>query len=98
MVGSFLDQSLTEVDSCDKFPFTNKYRQEYRYGRSAEINSLVVTIHRDWHRIVCSYKYWIKTSIRQNTGLHLHRECVGIERLLQKSTPASRPDLVCLKI
>ena len=79
LAGSLLNGSLSEVDSCDKFPLIKKYKQEYRYARSADVNSLVVNIKGDSHRLVCSYNYWIRTSIGQDIELSIHNSKLGFD-------------------
>jgi len=76
MTGSFLNQSLSIIDKCDNFPVTDKYRQESRY-RQPEINSLIVNINGEAHRLICSQDYWYMTSVGDHINLCLHRSKLG---------------------
>jgi len=76
MTGSFLNQSLSIIDRCDNFPVIEKYRQESRY-RQPEINSLVVNINGEAHRIICSQDYWYMTTVGNHINLCLHRSKLG---------------------
>lgn len=76
MTGSFLNQSLSNVDMCNNFPVINKYRQESRF-RQPEINSLVVDINGKSHRLICSLDYWYMTSVGDHIDLCLHKSKLG---------------------
>ena len=76
MTGSFLNQSLSTIDKRDNFPVIDKYRQESRF-RQPEINSLVVNINGESHRLICSYDYWYMTSVGDRINLCLHRSKLG---------------------
>lgn len=76
ITGSFLNQRLSHIDNCDNFPVIAKYRQESRF-RQPEINSLVVDINGESHRIICSRDYWYMTSIGDNIDLCLHTSQLG---------------------
>lgn len=78
MTGSFLNQSLSTIDKCDNFPVIDKYRQESRF-RQPEINSLVVNINGEPHRLICSQDYWYMTSIGNHINLCLHRSILGFD-------------------
>jgi hypothetical protein len=78
MAGSFINQSLSNVDTCDDFVVINKYRQESRF-RQPEINSLVVKIYERPQRIICSRNYWFRTSKGQSVSLCLHKSKLGFD-------------------
>jgi hypothetical protein len=80
MSGSFLNQSLSTIDKCDNFPVIDKYRQESRF-RQPEINSLIVNINGESHRVICSYEYWSRTSVGQNINLGVHESKLGFDYL-----------------
>lgn len=78
MTGSFLNQSLSKIDKCDKYQVINKYRQESRF-RQPELNSLVVNIEGESYRLICSQDYWFRTSIGQSIDLCLHKSMLGFD-------------------
>ena len=78
MLGSFLNQGLSEIDKCDKYQVINKYRQERRL-KQPEINSLVVDLKGKSIRLVCSHNYWFRTSNGQEIDLCLHNSKLGFD-------------------
>jgi hypothetical protein len=78
MIGSFLNQGLSEIDKCDRFQVINKYRQESRF-RQPEVDSLVVDLNGKSVRLVCNYDYWFKTLIGQRIDLCLHKSKLGFD-------------------
>lgn len=80
MTGSFLNQGLSSINKCDNFPVINKYRQESRF-RQPEINSLVVNINGESHRLICSQNLWLKISVGQSINLCLHEGKLGFDYL-----------------
>lgn len=78
MLGSFLNQGLSEIDKCDRYQVINKYRQESRF-RQPEINSLVVDLNGKSFRLVCSRDYWFRTSNGQEIDLCLHSSKLGFD-------------------
>jgi len=78
MLGSFLNQGLSEIDKCDRYKVINKYRQESRF-RQPEVNSLVVDLNGKQIRLVCSRNYWFRTSIGQRIDLCLHKSKLGFD-------------------
>jgi hypothetical protein len=78
MLGSFLNQGLSEIEKCDRYQVINKYRQESRF-RQPEINSLVVDLNGKSFRLVCSRNYWIRTAIGQRIDLCLHNSKLGFD-------------------
>ena len=78
MTGSFINQGLSKIDKCDKFPVINKFMQESRFIQP-EINSLVVNINGESCRIICSRDYWLRTSIGQSIDLCLHKSRLGFD-------------------
>jgi hypothetical protein len=80
MTGSFLNQSLSTIGKCDSFPVIDKCRQASRF-RQPEINSLVVNINGEAHRLICSQVYWFRTSVGQNINLCIHESKLGFDYL-----------------
>jgi len=80
MTGSFLNQGLSIINKCDNFLVIDKYRQESRF-RQPEINSLVVNIDGESHRLICSRDFWLKISVGQSINLCLHESKLGFDYL-----------------
>jgi hypothetical protein len=78
MLGSFLNQGLSKIDTCDRYQVINKYRKESRF-RQPEVNSLVVDLNGKPFRLVCSRNYWFRTSIGQKIDLCLHDSKFGFD-------------------
>lgn len=78
MAGSMINREFSNVEDCDNYIVFSKYRQEYQRG-SPEINSLVVNINGESHRIVCSYDYWCRIGIGQNIDLCLYKSKFGFD-------------------
>ncbi len=78
MLGSFINQGLSEIDKCDIYQVINKYRQESRF-RQPEINSLVVDLNGKSFRLICSHDYWFSTSNGQEIELCLHSSKLGFD-------------------
>lgn len=78
MLGSFLNQGLSEIDKCNRYQVINKYRQESRF-RQPEVNSLVVDLNGKQIRLVCSRDYWFRTSNGQKIDLCLHSSKLGFD-------------------
>ena len=80
LTGSFLNQSLSSIDKCDSFPVIDKFRKESRF-RQPEINSLVVNIYGESHRVICSREYWFRTFVGQSINLCLYKSKLGFDHL-----------------
>ena len=78
LAGSFLNQGLSKIDTCDNFPIINKYRHESHF-RQPEINSLVVNINGESCRLICSRDFWYRTSIGQSIDLCLYKSKLGFD-------------------
>jgi len=78
LTGSMINQEFSKVENCDNYTVINKYRQEYRRG-SPEINSLVVEINGESHRLVCNFNYWDRIDIGQTINLCLYKSKLGFD-------------------
>jgi hypothetical protein len=78
MSASIINLKLSKVDYHDNFIVENKYRQEYRYMQP-EINSIVVQMNGDSRRLVCSYDFWIRTSVGQTVYLTNYKSKLGFD-------------------
>lgn len=78
MSASIMNQKISKVDFRDSFIVENKYRQEYRYMQP-EINSIVVQMNGGSRRLVCSYDFWIRTSIGQTVDLTNYESRLGFD-------------------
>jgi len=76
MSASIINLKLAKVDSHDNFIVVNKYRQEYKYMQP-EINSIVVQMNGDTRRLICSYDFWVRTSIGQPVNLTNYKSRLG---------------------
>ncbi|WP_163718746.1 CD20-like domain-containing protein [Mangrovibacterium lignilyticum] len=80
-VGTVMNQSLSQLDKCDNYTIIHKYRQESR-SRSPEVNSLIITIDGEEHRLVCSRHYWFNTRIGQQINLCLYKSPIGFDYIV----------------
>ena len=83
MTGSFINKSSPEVDKCNKYQVIDKYRQA-RSLRSPSINSLIVDINGESHRVICNYDFWLTTSVGQSIDLCLHNGKLGFDYISVK--------------
>jgi hypothetical protein len=78
MSASIINLKSSKVNYRDNFIVVNKYRQEYRYMQP-EINSIVVQMNGNSHRLVCSYDFWVRTSVGQTVNLTNYKSRLGFD-------------------
>lgn len=75
-IGNILNTAVALKARCETYQVIDKYRKEYRYGRS-EVNTLVVNIENENRRVICNYDYWVKKEINSRLKLCLFESPFG---------------------
>lgn len=78
LTGSILNQSLSKVNECDSYIVVDKFRKEAGF-RSPEVNSLVVNINGNLHRLYCRYDNWHRVLIGKSINLCLYDSKLGFD-------------------
>jgi len=78
LIGSLLNQKLSNFESYDHYTVTDKYRQESHY-RTPEINTLVINVKGETEKIVCSYSYWRRTATGDKINLSVYKSKLGFD-------------------
>ncbi len=76
--GSYLNESLSDIEKCGVFEVINKYKRE-KVFRFPEKISLEVKIDNNNHRMICSKKFWNNTLVGDRIYLCLYKSNIGFD-------------------
>lgn len=78
LLASMANKKLSEINYHEELLVVDKYRQESGYMRPS-VNSIVVKVDKKTQRLVCSYDYWLRTSIGQTVDICAYKSKMGFD-------------------